>query len=157
MNKTLLAVILSLSVQGSITAQSKISANGQIFLDNYRNGRQSTLSTSVDTPQNITVIAMMADGYSASDIEAAGYNVTTDFGPSALVCLPIDEVEQLAALEAVRSIDFGGTRKPKMDFARADGGVATAHNGLETTVQAVRLPEREWLQASSTPDLKATM
>ncbi|MCM1476404.1 MAG: S8 family peptidase [Bacteroides sp.] len=133
MNKFLLSAIISLSVAPAFS-QSKISVDGQAFMNQYRVNKASTMKAmGLDTQAvpTVSVIAMIADGYTADDIRAAGYEVETDFGISAIVNVSIEQVEALSELPSISSLTFGGTKQAKMDLGRAATGVDEAHNGID--------------------------
>lgn len=133
MNKILLTALISLSFVPA-QGQNKLSIDALDFLYNYRQERAAIMSAdgrdTAPEPE-LGVIASLADGFTAADLEAAGFRVISDLGISAIVQLTPSEVDRLTALEAVRSVTFGGKKRTNLDFARVSGGVAEAHDGLE--------------------------
>lgn len=135
MNKLLLSALVSLSVTAAM-GQNKISPDGLAFLEQYRADRTATLKsmgigTEAESNPTIAVIARLAEGYTAANIEAYGYTVTSDLGISAIVEVPLEGIDEFAALDAVSSLSFGGKKKPMMDFARKSAKVDDVHSGIE--------------------------
>ena len=131
-NRTLIAALMAMAAATGLS-QNKISMDGLKYMDRYRQQSASAikpLGTS-EISNEIAVIATLCPGYTASDIEEAGYRVTNSFGQSVIVSMTIDEVERFAELEAVQSLTFGGKKKMKLDGARQLTGVDAAHNGIE--------------------------
>ncbi|MDE6100209.1 MAG: S8 family serine peptidase, partial [Paramuribaculum sp.] len=132
MNRFFITTLIAASAVPAF-AQNKISAEGITFIENYRLEKNLTLSpnsTAADENPLVEVLAMYAPGYSAADLTAAGYDVVADYGISATVCLPLDEIETFASLDAVGSLTLGGRKNLKMDFARSKSGVDEAQSGI---------------------------
>lgn len=135
MNKLLLSATLSLAVAGTVWGQSKISADGLVALEKYRT-EQSELkqalgdAAKVEVPE-VGVIVMLAEGFSADDLEADGLEVTSCTDRTVIVNMPITEVEKFALNDAVQSLSFGGKRRLMTDFARELSGVNEVHDGIK--------------------------
>ncbi len=140
---TLLAVG-TLSVL-SLSAQSKIDLQGRILLEkiNNDNKRQTELTSSFNTlstasPEaevqkisKLSTIVVLNDGFTAADLEAAGYEVTSDLRSVALVKVNSSDVEKMAELDCVRQISFGRQLEKYIDNARVFGGIDQLHSGIE--------------------------
>lgn len=131
--KKILLIVAVAAASLAAGAQSKINPLGLIQLEKYRINRlnsKSPLSDSQTSP-TVGVIVSLSDGASAQSLADAGYEVTTDLGDMAVVRLPIDRVEEMAAMSQVRTLSFGGKKQFKLNFARAASGVDEAHAGVE--------------------------
>lgn len=78
-----------------------------------------------------TAFVSLAPGDEASDLEAAGMKVLNQFGEIAIVQLPLDQVETMAASKAVRTMQLPRDMKLYMDLAKEETGVNTIHQGGE--------------------------
>ena len=129
----------------SLGAQSKIDLEGRMLL-NRINGKspvntelkaeltpksKKTKSVEVQKITRLSSIVVINKGYTAADIEAAGFEVTKDLNSVALVNVPSTDVERLAELDCVRQISFGRTLQHCMDKARLFAGVDDIHAGFE--------------------------
>lgn len=123
-----------MSAVGTLCAQSKVSVDGQVYLEELRQMRAELLRTNstaaVENP-TVSAIVMLADGHDASELAAAGYNVVNDMNISAIVEVNVSQIEELAALDAVQSMSFGGKKSIRMDLARKSAGVDAAHQGID--------------------------
>lgn len=136
---------LTLASAAGVTAQSKISPSGRIMIEQVRQERRQALS---GTPSKITLkgaekitldartkrvgaLVLLNPGFTADDIEAAGFEVSSATGRVAVVRAGIDEIEALSVLDAVRLVDFGKPRKLMNNTARAALGVDESHSGFE--------------------------
>lgn len=131
--KKLLLIVAIASISLASGAQGKINPLGLIQLEKHRINKfnsKSPLSDSQTLP-TVGVIVSLSDGASAQSLVDAGYEVTTDLGDMAVVRLPIDRVEEMAAMSQVRTVSFGGKKQFKLNFARAASGVDEAHAGIE--------------------------
>ena len=129
----------------SLSAQSKIDLQGRIMLERLNSEaafktelvnsdtKFSTQSKGVETKKilRLSTIVRLTPGYTAADIEAAGFEVTSDLNSIALVNVSTDDVERLAELDCVRQISFGRTLEKYLDKAIALGGIANIHSGIE--------------------------
>ena len=77
------------------------------------------------------MIVTLQAGASAADLEQAGYTVIDNAADMAIVSLPMDMVETLAADSNVKYIDFGHQAAPLMDMAREASFVTPIHEGTE--------------------------
>lgn len=139
MNKffaTALLLIISVTTAVTISAQSKISGVGRMELAKYKQARAERIRTlGVDDADTCRIpvtgaIVALVQGYDAAYLTAEGFDVTADFGTTALVRLPISEIESLAGLEGVRSLSFGGKKRMKLNYARQSSTVDVAHSAI---------------------------
>lgn len=135
MKKLLLCGALAAGCCLASTAQSKINNVGRIQLAKFTEQRaelakKSPARAAAYAPQ-VSVIVTLADGASVADIEAAGYNVLDSTADMVIVTIPMDEVEELAADNNVKYIDFGYQASPLMDMAREASFVTPIHEGSE--------------------------
>lgn len=134
MNKLILSAALSLAVSGTILGQSKISADGLSALEFYRYEQSQLKQTMGSTPTEVptvSVIARIAPGFTADDFAALGYETQMATEGTVIIDMPITEVETFAQLDAVKSLNFGGKKELKLDFARKATGVNEVHTGIE--------------------------
>ena len=141
-------IYTTLLLFASITtlAQNKIDLPGRIMLREYSNrsimpvapaGDMSPLSavlpqgTATAAPV-VTAIVTLHDGASADELRQAGFDVTAELRTIALVRMPIDRAEEMATLDAVKNISFGGRQQPFLDKARAASKADAAHTGVTT-------------------------
>ena len=73
----------------------------------------------------------LADGATADDLEAMGVHVSRVRGDIALVSIPTDIVEEVAASASVQRLELSRVRNIQMSNARAAAGVNACHEGLE--------------------------
>lgn len=73
----------------------------------------------------------LADGASADDLEAMGVHVSRVRGDIALVSIPTDIVEEVAASASVQRLELSRVRNIQMSNARAAAGVNACHEGLD--------------------------
>lgn len=78
---------------------------------------------------HITGLMKLADGASAAELEAEGVNVVRMRGNIALVSMPIEEVERIASLKQVKTLQLSRKILPKMDKVREAMGVDKIHSG----------------------------
>jgi len=73
----------------------------------------------------------IADGYDRADLEAEGVTVSSVRGAIALVSLPTSDVERVAALPCVHTLELARELRTNMDQARAFSTVQQIHEGAE--------------------------
>lgn len=122
-------------------AQSKISAPARMFM---MQNQEATLSAGTRisvmgtdgqsaTPQvtksRVGALVMLQEGHSFAELEAAGYEISSHTRTVGVVNIPLNKVEELAELEAVRQIDFGTPQQMHMNFARQNLGTDAVQQG----------------------------
>ena len=110
------------------TAQSKINNIGMLKLAKYHS-RVKTMSKDTQ-PQSVTVIVRVNDPSQLDLLRSRGWETGATAGNRCLLTLPIDEVEEMAAMSEVKSVSFPVKRNFRMDLARQASGVENAHNGI---------------------------
>lgn len=124
------------------TAQSKINNVGRLQLEKFTEQRaelakQSAARAAAYAPV-ASVIVTLQQGADAADLEAAGYEVLDKTADMAIVSIPMDKVEELAANDNVKYIDFGHQAAPLMDMAREASFVTPIHEGSEGLSRAYK-------------------
>ena len=128
MKSTLLGLAILLSF--SAAAQSKISPNGEAYMQRVRLERQLSNERlmSARVPEMVKAIITLSDEATVADLE--GYNIDCVIGDKyAVVDIAVDNVNKLAELDAVNYISFGTVFEPCLDMATADTGVDQVHAG----------------------------
>ncbi len=77
----------------------------------------------------IRALVELNDGYSASDLECEGVEVSTVRGGVALCVMPLDEVERIAALDCVGKLTVDTPRRLMTRTAREAANVDAIHQG----------------------------
>ena len=133
MKKLLLCGVLAAGCCLTSTAQDKVNNVGRLQLMKFTEQRaelaKKSPSRAAAYSPRVTVLATLAPGATVADIANAGYDVLHNAEEMVIVSLPITEVEDLASLGAVESVNFGHTASPMMDEARAASGVDQCHQG----------------------------
>ncbi len=124
--------------------QSKISLSGRLFLEQLKNPveveqlgkgapaiQTMNAGEKVVKRQPIGALVRLNSGYTAADVESAGYEVSTNLGKIIVVHVNSDEVENLAELDAVKTIDFGKKHDLFLSRVRRDLGVNEINSGFE--------------------------
>ena len=123
----------------SAAAQSKISPAGRLILEQYHLDVTNGLDTDSDplkplstrtSSETVGALVSLAQGFSANDLTDRGFEVTSDLGSIALLNVPLDRIEELAALDEVVSVSFGETVKASMDLARPASNVTPVQDGF---------------------------
>lgn len=110
----------------SAGAQDKINGPGRNLLEEFK--ERAAVSRGLTAPQTMVIVSL-EKGVTASDIAALGYEVVSDFGDMLIVSLPLDKVEEFAALDQVYSLSFGTQSFPMLNAARAQTGVDAIQDG----------------------------
>lgn len=127
-------LLIASGLSMSLLAQQKINLSGRAMLDRYNAERTELAKTNADEAQKSPVTSafvVLNPGASADDIAAKGIEVTTDLGSVIIVNLPLDKAEEVAALGAVKYVEFGETANANMDFARPSALVTETQNGFD--------------------------
>lgn len=112
-------------------AQDKLDLSARMLLQNYEQ-IQAGASPAIFDPRlavpasrgggvvpEIGVIVTLNSGYTSADLAGLpGAVVAVDLGDMATVSVPVTELENLAALPAVKSVSAGTAKQPEMYFAR---------------------------------------
>jgi hypothetical protein len=145
MKKNLLLFgLLAAACCGSVSAQSKINGAGRIMLDSYQ---VNSKLKGVEADKTVLALVTLNEGYDTAALTEAGFTVSNTIGSEiATVRVALSQVEALAALDAVKAVDFGTQSRPYLDVARemtnvdgindgtADGLSGHAYTGKGVTV-----------------------
>ena len=122
MNKLYISLSLALACSLSATAQSKLDAQSQIAISHYNQQMAAavtgeTIVEASDMPFRFepasrseavgTVIILMADGVTADDIAAQGFDIKTQIGDQVIASATISDIEALANTDLVKAMTFG--------------------------------------------------
>lgn len=80
---------------------------------------------------HITGLIKLADGATAEELESQGVNVVRTRGNIALVSMPVVDVERIASLKCIKSLQLSRKIFPKMDKVRTAMGVDKIHAGTD--------------------------
>lgn len=129
MKKNLLIFgLLAACCGGTIVAQSKINGAGALLMAACQESESAKKLRGVASGE-VTAIVTMNDRNGAEAVEAVGCVIESVIGDYLIVRLPLDKVEELAALDQVKAIEFGDMSKPYMDVARDMTSVNAIHDG----------------------------
>ena len=78
---------------------------------------------------HVLAFARLADGFTEADLRQEGVDVLRSKLGFVLLNLPVDDVERVAALPSLRSVQLGRKVKPLMKYAREATGVDLVHQG----------------------------
>lgn len=79
---------------------------------------------------NVSIIVMLNDGATASDVANMGFEITTDLDDLVVANGPISQVEALAECDFVKSISFSQRREPLLKAARLATGGQDVQDGV---------------------------
>lgn len=132
MNKKYLVLSLSLLALPAM-AQQKLDAQSILALNQMHTSLQSArraapAGQSVASPE-ISVMVRMYSGYEPSEITCGGARIGVERGEFAVVTLPLDSLDRLAALPGVQSISYKQPKRDCLDMANAESGVDKVHAG----------------------------
>lgn len=135
MKKILLLGVLAAGCSLSSVAQSKINNVGRVEIDRFveqkaQLAKRSRAAAEAFQPA-ANVFVTLTDGYAYTDLEAAGFTVLDHTGDMAIVNVKLADVDSLAALEAVKSVDFPHDAAPLNDEARRLSFADACHLGSE--------------------------
>lgn len=144
MKKFYLSLALAVFAMTAV-GQSKISLSGRLFLEEIKNpvkvemlGKEApSVQTMGAGEKQVTktkilgALVRLKSGYTAADIESAGYEVTSNLGKVVVVKVGSDEVENLAELDAVKTVDFGKKHQLFMNNVRYELGANDINSGFE--------------------------
>ncbi|MDE6627730.1 MAG: S8 family serine peptidase [Muribaculaceae bacterium] len=128
MKKSLLFCgLVAAACVGNASAQSKINGAGRLMIDEYKTIGKSVRSAAPE----VSVMVTLEKGAEASALAAKGYEVLSVVADMAIVKLPLDKVEALAAMDEVFSVDFLGESRPYLDKGREVTNVDALHNASD--------------------------
>ena len=137
MKKTTVSIAL-LSLAISISAQGSLNLGSRATLRQYQtqnipthNAYTKALEQLNIPATHITGLIKLADGAATEDLEAEGVNIVRTRGDIALVSMPINDVERIASLKQVKTLQLSRKVLPKMDKVRTAMGVDKIHAGTD--------------------------
>lgn len=129
MKKSLLFCgLLAAACFGNASAQYKINGAGRLMIEEFKSTPR-TMSDGSHSAPVVSVIVVLEEGIDASALMNAGYTVVSSVGEMAIVSLPLDEVEALAAMDEVFSVEFTGESRPYLDKGREATNVNAVNDG----------------------------
>ncbi len=142
MKKYILPLSLALGATLTMSAGSKLSGNAQVYINYYKNLMENPtanlavpyrmpfeINTKSRGATTATVYITMAEGVSADDIQARGFEVKSQAGNMLIASGSIESIESLGESDLVTNIEFGGKADPTLMRARAFIGADDIHNG----------------------------
>ncbi len=134
MKNLLICGLLAAGCCLSAGAWDKINGPGRHMLEEFK--ERAAVSRGITAPRTMVMVSL-EKGVTASDIAALGYEVVSDFGDMLIVAMPLDKVEEFAALDEVYSISFGTQSFPMLNVARAQTGVDGVQDGTGAGLNGV--------------------
>lgn len=111
-------------------AQNKFDLPAREVLKSYHNRIPARTDARGDyAGGKVCAIVTLADVSYINDFKSLGYEIIDEVDDMMLVQLPLEEAEDIAALDYVRHISFGGMAEPLLDRARADTYVDEVQSG----------------------------
>ena len=99
--------------------QSKYNMDAASIVENYRNAVKVSAADAKASEQPVTLMVTVASPAALDEIKALGVEVKRFRADVAIVRATPSQMESMAALESVVSIDKGGKQQPMMYFARS--------------------------------------
>lgn len=134
MNRILLCGILAAGCCLSSGAQSKINNAGLLRINQFNQlkaelAEKAPARAAAFNNQTVSLFVTLNEGATSSDLEEWGAQVIDVAGDIAIATLPMERVEELAAQEFVKLVDFGYQATSMMDQARRLSFVEDVHSG----------------------------
>lgn len=132
------AFVLGAAVSFTAASQSQLNLQSRAILRMERAKQHlrvdpatKSIKRIANKSTHVTGLIRLADGASASDLEAEGITVFNVRGNIALASMPLNDVERLSGLKCVKSLELSREVSQKMDFVRAVSGIDKIHNGTD--------------------------
>lgn len=122
-NKYILATVMLLAA-GYVSAQNKLSPTAITLLEEYKEAPASR----GEAPEVCAIVSLNSPD-DLAEFETLGLEIEDDKDGILLVHIPMDRVEEVAAMKCVKSISFGQLARPMMDKARVTSRVDALHAG----------------------------
>lgn len=137
--KSLLAVVLTVAVQGSVAqGLSTLSPNSRILLERHSSMAVAGKSLAPSTDEPLSAYLLVDDAlFDAGALEALGVKAGTRTGDILTVRLPLSSLDAVSRLRGVRYVQTGNSVQQQMDVARTETGADFVFSG-EDLVQAYR-------------------
>jgi subtilisin family serine protease len=142
MKKYILPLSLALTASVAVTGQSKLDGNAKALINYYNNVQanpDATLAQPLYVPFEINtksraatvanVYVTLADGVTADDIKAEGFEILAKAGNMVIAQGTIDDITALGETDLVKNIAFGTKANAFLKNARVATGVDDIHNG----------------------------
>ena len=131
LNLLFIGIALSVSAQGLDLGSRAILRQYQTDNIPMHNNYLKALQSANIPTDHITGLIKIADDATFEMLENEGVNVVKTRGNIALVSMPINEVERIASLKSIKSIQLSRKVLAKMDKVRTAMGVDKIHAGTE--------------------------
>lgn len=126
----IIAAILLCAGTVAHTQESKLNPAGRILVQKQRT---VTSRAAGDTHSRTGAIVRLNPGFTSEVLLSVdNLEIVTDLGDIVTVKVPVEALEQIAAMPEVKSVSAGNKRRPHLNVARGTGGVDEAHSGIET-------------------------
>lgn len=122
-NKYILATVMLLAA-GYVSAQNKLSPTAITLLEEYNEAPASR----GEAPEVCAIVSLHSPD-DLAEFETLGLEIEDDKDGILLVHIPMDRVEEVAAMKCVKSISFGQLARPMMDKARVTSKVSAVQAG----------------------------
>ncbi|MBO4955066.1 MAG: S8 family peptidase [Muribaculaceae bacterium] len=129
MKKALLPLVIAAAAI-TCSAQSKISAPGRIMLEDFNAIVDSPYATDAEQSRAVSSFVILTDEGSPEMLEDLGLTVLSSIDNLAIIRLPLDRADEIAALPWVRQLDFGTLLTPNLNFARSSADVPAVQEGF---------------------------
>lgn len=130
--------LLFIGLALSVSAQGQLDLGSRATLRQYQtekipmhNNYLKALQSANIPTDHITGLIKIADNATFEMLENEGVNVVKTRGNIALVSMPIEEVERIASLNSIKSLQLSRKVLAKMDKVRTAMGVDKIHAGTE--------------------------
>lgn len=121
--------ILSVCSVLTLSAQNKFDNEARNMLEDYA-GRVKCQSTEGDDNTMVCAIVTLTDASALPRFEALGLDISDVIDDMVIVDFPLSKAEQIAALDYVKHISFGGKAAPVMDMARPASFVSDVQEAI---------------------------
>ena len=126
MRKNIIFLTLLLLSSG-ITMAQKLSPKAQTLVGNYASGMMKSVNN-----QHVSVYIKTNDVSALGKVEALGGKIGSRFSNGyCTATVPVDALESIAAIDAVKAVKVASDVKLLMDVAREDAGVDKVQSGTE--------------------------
>ena len=131
--KKIYAFTLLLAAALPAQAQSKLDLSGRLLVNQEKLGTPGQLPSRATEQSGLTgAIVTLNPGYTTDDLLFdPQVSIASSVDDMAVVSLPVDMLESLAALDAVKSVSVGTPKTASMYFARQMSGVNEVQAGTE--------------------------
>lgn len=137
--------LVALGAAMTLSAQSKFDPAASLLLQNVEANREAaklksrsgaeirTIAPQINPDDKFCVAVALNDASAIAEMQSHGYELVNTTGSVILCYLTPDQMAEVAALDAVRSISLGGEEQLHLYTARATTGVDEIHSGSAAT------------------------